>query len=264
MESIKCILLDIDKTLTDDNKTISSETSKFFSEINNKYLIILVSGRNAQYTIDKSIKCCASPIIISDNGAVIYNYKTDEVLYSRPFSKDIIDILWNTSVKHNMYSAFNALHKRYWNLTLMYDKKKENDTDIGVSECSEIVEPITQVVLHSDNETEFKKCLDEIKSIDEIEIGNYGVATNGESFADLIVKGTSKGLAIRELFDLFNIEKNNIICFGDSANDISMFESSGIKVAMKNGSEEVKKIADYITEFSNNENGVIEFLKKYL
>lgn len=264
MESIKCILLDIDKTLTDDNKTISSETSKFFSEINNKYLIILVSGRNAQYTIDKSIKCCASPIIISDNGAVIYNYKTDEVLYSRPFSKETVELLWNLSIKHNISSAYNALYKRYWNALLMDDDKKGTDVDVGVNRCDEINEVITQVVLHSDNETEFQKCLEEIKSFDEIEIGNYGIETKGNFFADLIVKGTSKGVAIRELFDLFNIEKNNIICFGDSANDISMFESSGIKVAMKNGSEEVKKMADYITEFSNNENGVIEFLKMYL
>ena len=43
-----------------------------------------------------------------------------------------------------------------------------------------------------------------------------------------------------------------------------MFESSGIKVAMKNATEDIKNIADYITEHSNNENGVIEFLKKYL
>ena len=66
------------------------------------------------------------------------------------------------------------------------------------------------------------------------------------------------------MYSLFNIQKSNSICFGDSGNDISMFESSGIKVAMKNATEDIKNIADYITEHSNNENGVIEFLKKYL
>lgn len=67
-----------------------------------------------------------------------------------------------------------------------------------------------------------------------------------------------------ELYKLLNIEKNNIISFGDSMNDATMFEKSGYKIAMKNAKEELKNMADYITEFSNNENGVIEFLKKYL
>ena len=67
-----------------------------------------------------------------------------------------------------------------------------------------------------------------------------------------------------ELYKLLNIEKNNIISFGDSMNDVPMFEKSGYKIAMKNAKQELKNIADYITEFSNNENGVIEFLKKHL
>ena len=43
-----------------------------------------------------------------------------------------------------------------------------------------------------------------------------------------------------------------------------MFQSCGIKVAMKNGTDEIKQQADYITEFSNDENGVIEFLNQLL
>ena len=43
-----------------------------------------------------------------------------------------------------------------------------------------------------------------------------------------------------------------------------MFQSCGIKVAMKNGTQEIKQAADYITEYSNDENGVIRFLKSIL
>ena len=91
MKNIKCILLDIDKTLTNDNKEITEETSQFFSKINKDFLIVLVSGRNAKYTIEKSKKCCASPIIISDNGAVILNYEANEVLFKIAFNSEWTD-----------------------------------------------------------------------------------------------------------------------------------------------------------------------------
>ena len=65
--------------------------------------------------------------------------------------------------------------------------------------------------------------------------------SDGRFFADINIKGTSKGNAIDELYKIFNIQKEETICFGDSRNDLSMFESSGIKVAMKNGSEEIKQ-----------------------
>ena len=135
---------------------------------------------------------------------------------------------------------------------------------IGINNPNEIEDDITQIVIHSNNEDEYKKCMEEISQIDTIEVCNCGNESNGGFFADINIKGTSKGNAINKLFELLNIKKEESICFGDSRNDISMFQSCGIKVAMKNGTDEIKQQADYITEFSNDDNGVIKFLKKYL
>jgi len=263
MNEIKCILLDIDKTLTNNSKEISDETSHYFSEINKDYLIVLVSGRNTKYTVEKSIKCCASPLVIADNGAVIYDYEKNNVLFSIPFSNELLDLIWNISIKYNIGTAFNTLNKRYWNKTFMTDRHRTIN-DVAISKIGEIADTVTQVVLHGNGEANFINCLDEIKLIKEIEICNSGKETEGRYFADLNIRGTSKGNAINELYRLFDLKKSDSICFGDSKNDLSMFESSGIKVAMKNGTEEIKNNADYITEFSNDENGVIEFLKKFL
>ena len=53
------------------------------------------------------------------------------------------------------------------------------------------------------------------------------------------------------------------LSFGDSENDLTMVKNSGIGVAMENAVSELKQAAKYITK-SNNENGVMEFLKLYL
>lgn len=260
---IKCILLDIDNTLTNSNEEINNEIAEYFTKIKEKYHIILVTGRTNSYAVEKSKICNASSIVVSDNGAVVYNYESDEVLYSNFFEQKIINEIWKISQKHNIDCVFNTVYKRYRNNIYMNDKYIKNN-NVGINSIGEIKDKVTQTVLFSNNEIKYSKCLEEISKLENVVIGNKGKENDGRYFADLNVIGTSKGKAIVELYKLLNISQNNSICFGDSMNDVSMFENSGCKVAMKNATESLKNIADYVTEFSNNENGVIKFLKNFL
>ena len=52
--------------------------------------------------------------------------------------------------------------------------------------------------------------------------------------------------------------------FGDSMNDESLIRMAGHGVAMCNGLEEIKKIANYVTDFDNNHDGVGEFIKEHV
>ena len=47
-------------------------------------------------------------------------------------------------------------------------------------------------------------------------------------------------------------------------NDEDMIRECGYGVAKCNGFEEIKDIADFVTEKTNDENGVGDFLKKYV
>ena len=52
-----------------------------------------------------------------------------------------------------------------------------------------------------------------------------------------------------------------VLVFGDGENDLDMMRAAGVSVAMKNGSEEVRERADYVTERTNQEDGIMHFLK---
>ena len=93
-------------------------------------------------------------------------------------------------------------------------------------------------------------------------IGNFGKGSNNIYHVDINSNKISKGLAIKKLYNLLNISKENIICFGDSINDIDMFKYCCICVAMKNSSDYIRNNADYITKFSNNEDGVAKFIEE--
>ena len=64
---------------------------------------------------------------------------------------------------------------------------------------------------------------------------------------EFVMKGCSKGLAISVMSNVLGYEKKNVIAFGDSNNDLPMFQAAGFKIAMGNGSEDLKAQADYVT-----------------
>lgn len=64
---------------------------------------------------------------------------------------------------------------------------------------------------------------------------------------ELLPKGCSKAAGIAAVIRVYNIPWEDTVVFGDSNNDLSMFEYAATKVAMGNGSEKIKELADYVT-----------------
>ena len=59
------------------------------------------------------------------------------------------------------------------------------------------------------------------------------------------------------------ISRAEIMAFGDGLNDMDMLKEAGFAVAMENGRDEVKEIADYIT-CSNEQEGVAYAIEKFV
>ena len=54
------------------------------------------------------------------------------------------------------------------------------------------------------------------------------------------------------------------MAFGDGLNDIEMLQKCGCGVALSNALPEVKKVANDLTIYDHNNDGVIEYLKEHL
>ena len=64
---------------------------------------------------------------------------------------------------------------------------------------------------------------------------------------EFVPKGFHKAVGIAAVIRIFSIPWEDTVVFGDSNNDLSMFEYAATKVAMGNGSPKIKALADYIT-----------------
>ena len=268
LNNIKVIFIDIDKTLTNDNKKVTQKNSLAIKKAVEKgIMVVLCSGRSFSYAGMKAKEANASEYLITSNGAQIYDYNNSKSLYENPISKDTFAKLFNELRKMNIECILNTSTTRFGtkNLKRKIDKSEsffENINDIGN-------ENILQIVVEASSFELMDKLIAEIKKYEDLVVLNlsrkYLENNRNESdyYADINNFTVNKGEGIKKFLEMFNIKKEDSLCFGDYVNDLDMFDACGFKVAMENASEELKKKADFIT-LSNNNSGVAYFINKYI
>jgi phosphoglycolate phosphatase (TIGR01487 family) len=102
------------------------------------------------------------------------------------------------------------------------------------------------------------------KAIDLLETQNFDVEMIDTKYA-IHIKSTriNKGVGLQKLAGLMGLEAKDFVAIGDSANDVEMFEASGLGIAVGNGDDRIKEAANYVTEASFGDGAVeaIEFLE---
>lgn len=81
-------------------------------------------------------------------------------------------------------------------------------------------------------------------------------------FTDVVPKGSSKSVGIDKILEYYNIPLSETMAFGDGGNDMQMLRHAAIGIAMGNAEDEVKQVADYVTD-SVDDNGVYNALKHF-
>lgn len=78
--------------------------------------------------------------------------------------------------------------------------------------------------------------------------GTWGGVGETALFGDIGVKNITKAHAIDVLLEHLGASKEQTIAFGDAKIDIPMLEYCAYGVAMGNGGEEIKQMADFVTD----------------
>jgi Cof subfamily protein (haloacid dehalogenase superfamily) len=87
----------------------------------------------------------------------------------------------------------------------------------------------------------------------------FNMSKSKTTYLEVMSLEASKTKAIQFLMNRYGIQQNEIIAIGDNFNDKEMIEFAGIGIAMGNAPDEIKAIADYVTD-TNNEDGVAKAL----
>lgn len=259
---IKLVATDIDGTIFIPEKDFTQGVKDCIKNLSaNGVKVVLVTGRmNAAATRIAQDLGLDTPVVSYQGGLVVENGKK---LYERYLTKEqterILD--WARGVN---------IHINLYNDDILYS---ETDCYEVQRYCNNLH---TERTIKSFNE--IKK--DKINKLLAIDYSNPERITKYEKelqeiFPDLyIVKSTpyflefsnpeaSKKCAVEYLQKYWNLKKEEILTIGDQNNDIALLQAGGIKVAMGNATNELKEIADYITE-SVYEDGFVTAMNKFV
>lgn len=88
------------------------------------------------------------------------------------------------------------------------------------------------------------------------------IVLTSPDFLEITPKGVTKGTSLHRLCELLGIDPIDTVAFGDSGNDLPSLSAAGFAVVMGNSTDDIRAIADYITDTVDN-NGVGKAIERF-
>ena len=258
MKDVKIIFIDLDGTLKDSEGKVSLRTYKIIEKLKELGLyVIFTTGRCIPYTVSFAKRYDSSGFMITSNGAEIYNYTNDNLLYHSPIKRENLKFVDGLVEKYNLKFIANTKDIRYSNT-------EENITGRKlIDKLYDIKAEVNQVVIQSTDINSMKFFRRDLGECPELKISNKSSKIEGRKylFYDVTNSEVSKGDAIVRLCNHLGISMDHTMAIGDSGNDIEMFNVCKYKVAVANADKELKDIANLET-LSNDQDGVAIVLER--
>lgn len=273
---LKIVVLDIDGTLLNSQKEISTKTKECLINLQkNGDKLILASGRPTTGMTDlaKQLKMDEHHgLLVSYNGSKVIDCSNNEELFNQAMSiedsKAVLEHMKQFDVSpmidkgNYMYvndvfgcvidyrgSLFNIIEyeSRGGNYKLCEKDDLAAFLDYPINKILTAGDPDYLASVYEQMMTPFKEKLNCVFTAD--------------FYFEFTAKGIDKAKALDTVLRPLNIFPEDIIAFGDGHNDKTMLEYAGIGVAMENAVDDLKQSADVIT-LSNDMDGIVYFLNK--
>ena len=268
MSTVRLLALDLDDTLLRSDLTISYRTRNAIKKAEAAGVaVVLASGR-----IPAAMKHFAGLLgmhrhngyLICNNGTVIQESATGTIVSeTRMEAKtaliafDLADAegfpiqLYEDDImyvsRHNEYTSYDQ------KFTGLRQVVVENFRAMVNNGCHKLMIPGDPVLLAP------------LEKLFRIFLGDsVTLFTSKPYYLELLPAHTDKGTALTKVADLMGVRREEVLAIGDSMNDEAMIRWAGIGIAMANGDERVKSIADLVTQNTNDEDGVAEVIEKYI
>lgn len=255
---IKLIVCDMDGTLLNKEKRMPNKMPELLSQLQEDG-VIFVAGSGRQYaSLCKLFSFHKDHMyFISDNGCMVVRGKDDYIISSHIMNKkDVMEIVKVSRRLPHTHIVLSGKNKAYYDM----EEKLFQEHVVQYYPNSERVEDITQVaddiikvaILNLNGTKEF--VYPHVKQFDD----EYLVCVSAFEWLDIMPNGVHKGNGVKVLQEQLQISKMETMVFGDFMNDYEMLQEAYFSFAMKNGLDKVKEISNFVTTYTNDEEGVYQ------
>ena len=269
MKKCKLIAVDLDGTLLKNDKTISDYTIKTINDLIAEGYLIVPSTARALTHLPQCLSETNIRYYICTNGSTVYDKKEDKILFSHKVSSDLVKqiIAEVTHIKKTITLIHDGIVYSETSICDFFKFLNVPDEIIKrIVDNRTLVDDINEVLCKIDNveKLHFNALPDQKEELRAI-VSKYdvNVTSSGKDNLEVTNPLASKGLSVLELCDYLNIDHSEFMAIGDNLNDLSLFEKASVKIAMKNSNPLILDQVDFITEYTNDEDGVAKFLNKH-
>ena len=266
----RLLFLDLDGTLLNDAKEITPGNREALERtLKRGHGVIITTGRPLKSALEQSRRLGLDKpgcYTIAYNGAMVYDWSKQDKVFQRALTIPSVIRVFEQANKLGehiqTYDSFDVLVeargddeavRRYCKMVSMTHRVIE-DVHTDLRE-----DPVKCLVINYEQ----KEGLEKMQTWIRENMPEMDCFFSCPQFLEVVPKGMNKGEAVKMLCKTLGVEIENAVACGDAANDLAMLKAAGIGVAMINGSDEVKAVADYITTRDNNHDGVAEAADKF-
>lgn len=261
------IALDLDGTLLKDDKTISGTTKKVLNcAREHGHEVMIATGRPYRSSEMYYHELNLNTPIVNFNGAFIHHPRSNQWgVYHTPLdikvAKDIVEALESFSFHNIIAEVIDDVYFHYHDEKLLdiFSLGKPNITTGDLRNF--LKESPTSMLIHTEEEhvQEIRKHLSQVHA----EVIEHRRWADPWHVIEIVKSGLNKAVGLKKVSEYLHIPRERIIAFGDEDNDFEMIEYAGRGIAMGNGIEQLKTIANEVT-LTNEEDGIAIFLNDYL
>lgn len=271
MKKIKLIALDLDGTLLDSEKRLSSKNEAVLKEcIRRGIEIVPCTGRIWIAVPEFLQKFPGIHYAITVNGAVVENVAEKKVLDEKMMTcekaMEMIDFARGFNTMYDAYASGRGYGE---------ERFIGRMTEFGIAEhlqsmihntrtmVPDLKEQLRSMGRPVEKLNYFFGDMEERKRVREILMKRDDILVSSAMPYNLEINalGATKGEALMRLAEHLGLNPEETMGFGDGENDLTMIRDAGIGVAMRNGIDLLRENADYVT-LTNDEDGVADAIEK--
>jgi len=268
MSEIKLLALDLDDTLLREDLTISFHTKNVLKRVEAAGVIVMLASGRSPAAMDRYARDLGlhkrPGYLVCNNGTTIMESHTGTVVkeFFLPMEAalavyDLVDAEGFPVQIYDDGTIYVSRRNEYADI----DQKLTGQRQVVVDNFRSFLAAGAQkMVVPGD-----PALLRPLETIVKTFIGDrVTIFTSKPYFLEILPPATGKGEALAIVAQLLGIDRSQVMAIGDSMNDESMIRWAGFGVAMANGDPRIKAIAKAITNRTNEEDGVADFVEQHI
>ena len=267
----KLIAIDLDGTTLNNESKITPETFHVIQNVLKQgHIVSIATGRSYRKSFHLYDELQLQTPIVNYNGALSHFPGQDNWKYGYHKKLDL-DLAFslktlNTEPDINLIAA-ETTERVYIDRT----KEEYKSQHIPFQLIDATISPFDETNLIEDptSVSVYTPLYENVPTLQDKILNQFGQKVAVQTWGgptptlEIVASGIQKAMGVESVAAYYDIKPKNILAFGDEANDYEMIQYAGHGVMMKNGIDDLKNVADDITEFSNDENGLAKYLKNY-